>query len=112
MGGEEVVDDVRAVVVGDGALTSNRPRGIDVLDDVSLEVSVELGGVRMRIRDILRLHNGAVIELDKMAGEFADVYVADKWLGRGEITAIGDAMAVRVADLQGARTEGNPEEET
>ncbi|HZS01452.1 MAG TPA: flagellar motor switch protein FliN [Chloroflexota bacterium] len=77
---------------GDGA-------GIDLLLDVSLEVSVELGRTRMTIGELLALRPGSVIELDKLAGEPADILVNGTRIARGEVVVVDEKFGVRVLEV-------------
>jgi flagellar motor switch protein FliN/FliY len=74
-------------------------RNIDLLLDVPLQVTVELGRTRMRIRDVLSLGLGAVIELDRSAGEPVDLYVNDRLFARGEVVVIEENFGVRVTEI-------------
>ncbi|HEY7068450.1 MAG TPA: flagellar motor switch protein FliN [Chloroflexota bacterium] len=73
--------------------------GIDLLLDVSLEVSVELGRTRMTIGELLSLRPGSVIELDKLAGEPADILVNGTRIARGEVVVVDEKFGVRVLEV-------------
>jgi flagellar motor switch protein FliN/FliY len=75
------------------------PRGIDVLAEVDLDVSIELGRTQMLVEDVLRLEEGAVIELDKLAGDPVDVYVNGRHVARGEVLVLNDNFCVRVSEI-------------
>ena len=72
---------------------------IDLLMDVALNVRVELGRTRMYVEDILRLGDGAVVELDKLAGDPVDVLVNDRLVARGEILVLNENFCVRITDI-------------
>jgi|FaiFalFF_MnMetaG_3_1042247.scaffolds.fasta_scaffold00359_7 flagellar motor switch protein FliN/FliY len=74
-------------------------RNIELLLDVPLQVTVELGRTRMRIRDVLSLGLGAVIELERAAGEPVDLYVNDRLFARGEVVVIEENFGVRVTEI-------------
>jgi flagellar motor switch protein FliN/FliY len=80
---------------------SNQPseRRLDLLLDVPLELSVELGRTRMTIQDLLGLGPGSVIELDKIAGEPLDILVNDRLVARGEAVVVNDKFGVRITDI-------------
>ncbi|MHC4996657.1 MAG: FliM/FliN family flagellar motor switch protein, partial [Planctomycetota bacterium] len=59
--------------------------GIDMLGDVELEVKIELGRTHMLVEDVLRLTEGSVIELDKLAGDPVDIFVNSRLVARGEV---------------------------
>lgn len=76
-------------------------KGIDMLLDVNLQVSVELGRTRLPIRDILQLGPGSVVELDKLAGEAVDILVNDKPIAKGEVIIIDENFGVRITSISG-----------
>jgi flagellar motor switch protein FliN/FliY len=79
---------------------SERPsRAMDLLADVNLHVKIELGRTRMLLEDVLRLGEGAVVELDKLAGDPVDVYVNDRHVARGEVLVLNDNFCVRINEI-------------
>lgn len=72
---------------------------MDLLMDVPLDLSVELGRARMTIQDLLGLGPGSVIELDKVAGEALDILVNDRLVARGEAVVVNDKFGVRITDI-------------
>ena len=72
---------------------------IDMLLDVNLDITVELGRKLMLVEEILRLGKGSVIELDKLAGEPVDILVNGKKLAEGEVVVIEDHFGVRLTQL-------------
>lgn len=79
-----------------------KPRGIPNLDlilDVGLQLSVELGRTNKRVKDILDLSIGSILELDKLAGEPVDVLVNGKLLAKGEVVVIDENFGVRVTEI-------------
>ena len=77
-------------------------RRLEMLLDVPLELSVELGRSRMTIQDLLGLAPGAVVELDKVAGEPLDILVNDRLVARGEAVVVNDKFGVRITDIVSA----------
>jgi flagellar motor switch protein FliN/FliY len=77
------------------------PGGSDIslLLDVPLQVTVELGRTQLRIRNVLELVPGSIIELDKLAGEPVDVLVNGKPIARGEVVVIDEEFGVRITDV-------------
>lgn len=75
------------------------PKGIDLLSDVDLHVKIELGRTHMLIEDVLKLGEGAVVELDKLAGDPVDVYVNDRHVARGEVLVLNDNFCVRINEI-------------
>lgn len=72
---------------------------IDLIMDVPLEVTVELGKTKKSIKDILEIAPGTIIELDKLAGEPVDVIVNGKYVAKGEVVVIEESFGVRVTDI-------------
>ena len=72
---------------------------INLIMDVPLQVTVELGRTRKLIRDILELAPGSVIELDKLAGEAVDILVNGKLIAKGEVVVIDDNFGVRISEI-------------
>jgi flagellar motor switch protein FliN/FliY len=80
---------------------------IDLLRDVELNVKIELGRSRMLVEDVLKLAEGSVVELDKLAGDPVDVFVNDRLVARGEVLVLNDNFCVRVNEIvAGAKEEG------
>lgn len=71
----------------------------DVLGDVYLPVSIELGRTRLPIRDILELDKGSIIEFNKSAGETVDLLVNDKKFAEGEVVVIDEHFGIRITLL-------------
>ena len=81
------------------ALPEKNQRNLDLLLDIPLKVTVELGRTKMRIEDILDLSSGSIVELDKLAGEPVDVLVNQKLIAKGEVVVIDENFGVRVTDI-------------
>lgn len=80
---------------------------IDLLRDVELNVKIELGRSRMLVEDVLRLAEGSVVELDKLAGDPVDVFVNERLVARGEVLVLNDNFCVRVNEIvPAAKDEG------
>ena len=77
---------------------------IDLLRDVELNVKIELGRARMLVEDVLKLNEGSVVELDKLAGDPVDVFVNERLVARGEVLVLNDNFCVRVAELVAGET--------
>lgn len=75
------------------------PKGMDMLSDVNVDVTIELGRTRMLVEDVLRLADGAVVELDKLAGDPVDIYVNKRLVARGEVLVLNDNFCIRVNDI-------------
>lgn len=73
--------------------------GIDMLGDVELNVTVELGRTEMLVEDVLKLGSGSVVELDKLAGDPVDVFVNGRLIARGEVLVLNDNFCIRVSEI-------------
>lgn len=80
-------------------------QGMSLLSDVTLHVKIELGRTRMLVEDVLKLGEGAVVELEKLAGDPVDVYVNERHVARGEILVLNDNFCVRISEIVEAPTE-------
>lgn len=92
----------------DSAGPSADPRAMDLLADVNLNVKIELGRTRMLVEDVLRLSEGSVVELDKLAGDPVDVYVNERHIARGEVLVLNDNFCVRINEIIAQPAEENP----
>jgi len=72
---------------------------LNLLLDIPLKVTVELGRTQKQIKDILELSQGSIIELDKLAGEPVDILVNNKLIAKGEVVVIDENFGVRVTDI-------------
>jgi flagellar motor switch protein FliN len=72
---------------------------MDILLDIPLEISAELGRTRMIISDLLQLGQGSVIELNKLAGEPLEILVNQKLVARGEVVVVNEKFGIRLTDI-------------
>lgn len=75
------------------------PKRVSMLADVNLRVKVQLGRTRMLVEDILKLGEGSVVELDKLAGDPVDVLVNERLIARGEVLVLNDNFCVRISEV-------------
>lgn len=78
---------------------ANAPENIDILMDVPLEVTVELGRTSKSIKDILDFTPGTIIELNRLAGEPIDVLVNGKYVAKGEVVVMEEAFGIRITEI-------------
>jgi flagellar motor switch protein FliN len=71
----------------------------ELIADVPLQISVELGHATMQLKDILQMHKGSVIELDKLAGDPADVFINGKMFAKGEVVVAGENFGVKLLNV-------------
>lgn len=74
-------------------------QNLDLLMNVPLQITAELGRCKMPVSDILKLGTGSIVELDRMAGGPVDLLVNSKLVARGEVVAIDENFGVRVTEL-------------
>ncbi|MBX3389946.1 MAG: flagellar motor switch protein FliN [Phycisphaeraceae bacterium] len=104
-GGDAKPVDLPAFSGGTG---NGAPASIDLLCDVALQVKIELGRTRMLVEDVLRLADGAVVELDKLAGDPVDIYVNERHVARGEVLVLNDNFCVRINEILDSSIEAKP----
>jgi flagellar motor switch protein FliN/FliY len=75
------------------------PRGLDMLHDVEMEVSAELGRTRMSVRELLSLSPGAIVELDRAAGSPADLLVNGRLIAKGEVVVVEENFGIRITEI-------------
>jgi flagellar motor switch protein FliN len=87
-------------------LTELTPDGnrvnINMLVDVPVRVTAELGRTRMTVKQILELERGSVIELDRIAGDPVDLFVNDHLIARGEVVIVDDNFGIRITEILAA----------
>lgn len=96
-------DDADAVGFDPPEFPGSKPgsvnRDMDLIADVHMNVRIELGRTKMFVEDVLSLGDGAVVELDKLAGDPVDVYVNDRKVARGEVLVLNDNFCVRISEI-------------
>jgi len=82
-----------------GDAADPRVGSLDLLKEVEVEITLEIGRRRLRIADVLKLSAGQTLELSKAAGEPLDILVNGRLLGRGEAIVMGDRYGVRITEI-------------
>lgn len=77
--------------------------GLSHLEDVQIEISVELGQAKLKVREVLGLAEGSVIKLDRAVGDAVDIVMNQQRFARGEVLIINDSFGVRVAAINQAK---------
>src|SRR3954464_7939584 len=80
-------------------VTSTSEVPMSMLMDLTLPLSIELGRTRMTVQEILRLGRGSVVQLERLAGEPIDLYVADRRFAEGEVVVLGEHFGVRITRI-------------
>jgi len=96
---ELLQDDTPSPSKGGGSLKSGNRRNLDFLYDIPLNISVEVGRSKIKLKDLLQMGEGYVLELDKLAGEPLDLYVNSKLIAKGEAVMVGDKFGIRLTDV-------------
>jgi flagellar motor switch protein FliN/FliY len=76
---------------------------LKLLLDVPLELKVELGSTKLNLREILELHEGSMIQLNKLAGEPLDIYANGRLIARGEVVVIDENFGIRITEIVSLR---------
>jgi len=86
--------------VSDKGISSNDSElNLDVILDVPVTISMEVGNTKISIRNLLQLNQGSVVELDRLAGEPMDVLVNGTLIARGEVVVVNDKFGLRLTDI-------------
>jgi len=80
-------------------LVANQKENMNLLMDLQLQVSVELGKVKKPIKDILQFTQGTIVELDRLAGDNVDILVSGKIIAKGEVVVVDQNFGVRITKI-------------
>jgi flagellar motor switch protein FliN/FliY len=83
----------------DNGSHQNEEYDMDLILDLPLDVSVELGKVKIPVNELLQLGRGSILELTKPVGEPLDIYINNKLIAKGEVVILDDKFGIRVADI-------------
>ncbi len=83
----------------DASSSSESEINLDVILDVPVDISMEIGRTKLSIRNLLKLNQGSVIELDRLAGEPMDVLVNGTLIAHGEVVVVNDKFGIRLTDV-------------
>ncbi|MCP5181187.1 MAG: flagellar motor switch protein FliN [Pseudomonadales bacterium] len=81
------------------AREASRPQNLDVVLDIPVRLSMEVGNTSISIRKLLKLNKGSIVELSRSAGEPLDVMVNGTLVARGEVVLVNDKFGVRLLDV-------------
>ena len=104
----ESVDEVKAAIFQEvekqhekkaSSANSSEDLNLDVILDVPVTLSMEIGRTQINIRNLLQLNQGSVIELERAAGEPLDVYVNGTLIAQGEVVVVNERFGVRLTDV-------------
>jgi flagellar motor switch protein FliN/FliY len=97
-------EDVQPAVFGDlnadiSGLSPEAAKNLDLVMDIPIQLTVELGRTRMPIRNLLQLAQGSVVELNELAGEPLDVFVNGCLVAQGEVVVVNEKFGIRLTDI-------------
>ncbi|MGD9548723.1 MAG: flagellar motor switch protein FliN [Candidatus Krumholzibacteriia bacterium] len=98
-GGTAVMDEESTSLINDLGGEVKDVNNLDLLLDVNLKISVELGRTKLKFRDVLNLSSGSVVELGRQTSEPVDIMVNGALLATGEVVVVDDHFAVRIVKL-------------
>lgn len=98
-GAEEPGAAAAAPDAGQAAPQERGKGNLDMLLDIPLEITAELGRAKMIINDLLQLGQGSVIELNKLAGEPLEILINQKLIARGEVVVVNEKFGIRLTDV-------------
>ena len=84
------------------------PPNLEVLLDIPVKVSVELGACQMSMQEVLKLGPGSIMQLDKKSDAPVDLFVNQKLVARGEVVVLDDHFGIRITEVVGRQTEARP----
>ncbi|MBC8001037.1 MAG: flagellar motor switch protein FliN [Opitutaceae bacterium] len=83
--------------------TTNYPANLEVLMDVPVKLTVELGGCQMSMKEVLQLNVGSVVQLDKLANAPVDLFVNQKRIARGEVVVVEERFGIKITEILGLK---------
>ena len=95
------VQSVQFAPLGSSTMASQPAGSLDRILDIPLKVTVELGSSRLKVKNVLELAKGSVVELDKLSGEPVDLLVNGRLMARGEVVVINENFGVRISEILG-----------
>ena len=96
---EETFENIEEVRATDGSEKTVGIENLKVLENIDVELTVEVGRTEITIRDLLRLNEGSVVELDRLAGDPLDILVNNTKIAKGEVVMIGERFGVRFGEI-------------
>ena len=83
--------------------TETKERGssenLRVLENIEVKLTVEVGSTEIKIRDLLRLNEGSVVELDRLAGDPLDILINGTMIAKGEVVMVGERFGIRFVEI-------------
>lgn len=92
------IKTVQFAPISEGLKASRSGKELN-LEDVNLQVIVELGRSRMKVKDILKIKPGVIVPVEKLAGEHVDVVINNSSIAEAEVVVVDDKFAIRITDI-------------
>lgn len=92
---EDTADDAAA----GGEVSRMDADKLKVLENIEVDMSIEVGRTEISIRDLLRLNEGSVVELDRLAGEPLDILINGTMIAKGEVVMVGERFGIRFSEI-------------
>lgn len=83
----------------DGTIDADGDKNMDMILDIPVNLSVEIGRTKISIRNLLKLNQGSVVELSRLAGEPMDIFVNGTLIAHGEVVVVNDKFGIRLTDV-------------
>lgn len=96
---EEILDSMDEIGSAGDAEKTVGIENLKVLENIDVELTVEVGRTEITIRELLRLNEGSVVELDRLAGDPLDILVNNTKIAKGEVVMIGERFGVRFGEI-------------
>jgi len=97
--GEETVENENQQELATQEASNEEKPGIDAILDINVMLTIEVGSTSMRLRDLLKLSNGSVVNLNKLAGEPLDIMVNGALIAHGEVVVVNDKYGIRLTHV-------------
>jgi flagellar motor switch protein FliN/FliY len=95
----QMPEEAQMPAAGAEASSPASAENLRVLENIDVMLSVEVGNTELKIRDLLRLNEGSVIELDRLAGDPLDIMVNGTMIAKGEVVMVGERFGVRFTEI-------------
>lgn len=83
----------------EGVAEAGAGSNLKLLENIEVQLTVEVGGTKISIGDLLKLNDGSVVELERLAGEHLDILVNGTLLAKGEVVLVGERLGVRLTEI-------------
>ena len=102
MGEEDKIEernDTQATATEEKVQNSASADNLKVLENIDVKLTVEVGSAELKIRELLRLNEGSVIELDRLAGDPLDILINGTMIAKGEVVMVGERFGIRFVEI-------------